>query len=1379
VVAKSGESLRIAEVAAVVFATMKASVELLGESAEISALRQQVERLLTRHSSARRPAPVLIEGETGTGKGLLARVLHQGGPRAGHPFVHVDCAAIPDTMLEAELFGYERGAFTDARQSKPGLFQVAHQGVIFLDEVGLLPAALQAKLLTVIEEQAVRRLGSVKREAVDVLVVSATNEDLAASVRERRFRADLYHRLSVLKLVLPPLRARTGDALFLAERFLRNVCGDYGLPSLRLSEDARQALASYPWPGNVRELSNVIERAALLADSSVVTADALGLPRVAGETVATAATAPQTGRARRSDADRARVVDALEQSGWNISRAAAALGVPRHVLRYRIQKYGLAPGESVAPDTALPVTLTPRGEPSESRVPAAPTVRWQRRRATLARIEFTSGRADTLIEKTRAFGGQIEELNAGSFIAAFGLDAAEDAARRAALAAIALQRLAARLGPHTADPTVIRIALHSQHVMTAHVEGRTQIEGSARRRMLEVLESIVSASRPNGIVLSDETKALLDRRFDCSELGGGDRAAPHAHELINYQPTAFGSEGRAAVFVGRGEEIELLRSRFAAVVAGSGCAIGIVGEAGVGKSRLAFELRRALTDGDFTYLEGRCEPYGTGIPYFAAISLLRDYFGIDERDDPAAARHKVAARLRAAGPALEAAAAPFLALLDILDEDREWTALGPAQRRQRTIDALKRLLTHEGEARPLLLLFEDLHWVDSETEAVLQSLALALPNARVLLLITYRPEYQPGWLGRGHLTELRLDALAPSSAATLLRTLTGDDPSLRGLHKVLIDRTEGNPLFLEESVRALVETRALTGERGAYRLERSPATLPVPRTVEAVLAARVDRLPVDAKRVLEAAAVIGNDIPFQILHAVCEGDATDLRRTIDTLQAAELVYERSLWPDVEYTFKHSLTHEVTYDALLDDQRRALHARVVDATERLYGDRLAEHVDRLADHSVKAELWDKAAAYLRLAGTKAFAQSAHRAAAGRFEQALAALGRLPRDRDTIASMIDAKLALRNTLLSVGEVDTVLQHLSDASALCDAIGDRDRAAWICAYMSTALWGTGRYTDAVETTLQTQRLAAEIDNSQLRVYSDMALSLIYHSMGRYSDGVVAGTRAAEALSGERLLERFNIPSLPSVAARTWLVSCLAELGEFARAAPLAREALEVAREVDEPWTLVNAYLGLGILHLREGRTEAAVQPLDEGLEICRRSNVDVWLGPLALLRGHVAMLEGRLDDALAFLARGLEQVTASRLRFYHSVGVIWTSEAKLRAGDLDEARRLAEQALRDCERFGERGNEAYALRLLGDVESRGAIAEDWYLRALARAELLQMRPLTAQCHLSLGRWAAERDRPAIAAEHLSAAITVFEQLGMEGFVSAATAERQRFLD
>jgi transcriptional regulator with PAS, ATPase and Fis domain len=250
--------------------------EILGRSPAMEVVRETVRRLPGRQHAGRRLPAILLQGETGTGKGLIARLIHRLGPRATGEFVDINCAAIPETLLEAELFGFERGAFTDARKAKPGLFQTAHHGTIFLDEIGATPEALQAKLLTVIEERLVRRLGGTRPEPADAWIISATNTDLLGSVRERRFREDLYHRLAVLTLRLPPLRERGQDVLLLAERFLARVCADYGLPVKILAADARDRLLAHPWPGNVRELQNVIERVALLTEENVITGEHLG-----------------------------------------------------------------------------------------------------------------------------------------------------------------------------------------------------------------------------------------------------------------------------------------------------------------------------------------------------------------------------------------------------------------------------------------------------------------------------------------------------------------------------------------------------------------------------------------------------------------------------------------------------------------------------------------------------------------------------------------------------------------------------------------------------------------------------------------------------------------------------------------------------------------------------------------------------------------------------------------------------------------------------------------------------------------------------------------------------------------------------------------------
>ena len=248
---------------------------LIGDSAGIVSIRKQIRRLTERQADARRALPILIVGETGTGKGLVAWAIHATGPRAHKPFVQVNCAAVPETLFEAELFGFEKGAFTGARHAKAGLFHAAARGTIFLDELSCLPLALQAKLLKVVEQRTMRRIGSTQEEPMDAWIIAASSDNLLARTREGRFREDLYHRLAVVSLELPPLRQRGRDIQLLAERFLARACAEYGVPARTLAFSARAALLAHPWPGNVRELSNLMERVVLLSEETQVTAETL------------------------------------------------------------------------------------------------------------------------------------------------------------------------------------------------------------------------------------------------------------------------------------------------------------------------------------------------------------------------------------------------------------------------------------------------------------------------------------------------------------------------------------------------------------------------------------------------------------------------------------------------------------------------------------------------------------------------------------------------------------------------------------------------------------------------------------------------------------------------------------------------------------------------------------------------------------------------------------------------------------------------------------------------------------------------------------------------------------------------------------------------
>jgi DNA-binding NtrC family response regulator len=999
--------------------------ELLGRSPELDALRGQVERLL-RLVAARRGPPILIQGETGSGKSLLARQLHEAG-RSGGPFVAVNCAAIPESLLEAELFGFERGAFTDARQSKAGLFQAAHQGTLFLDEVALLPEALQAKLLTAIEDGAVRRLGSTRSEPVAVWIIAASNQDLVEAVRARRFREDLYHRLAVVVLALPPLRALGSDILLLADHFLGRACRDYGLASKTLALDARAALLAHAWPGNVRELANTMERVALLTDSPRISAEALNLPSLPfpGEPPAAA---PETSVGLEDEVDRvqrARLREALDATGWNVVRAAAKLSISRSKLRYRLDKYGLHPPAAPPARPRARAThvesppLTELGDATTvGPVPSSVGVRWEARHLAFlyaslagpgAPVADTGGVLPELTDKVRNFGATLQDLSPMGFVAVFGLEPVEDASQRAALAAIALRKTVERdqaVDPHS---PAVRVAVHVAHLLVGRFAGAMEIELEGKREAWRVLAEIAARAEPGSVLASEAAAPLLERRFELGPADPGD--ALRARRLVQRERTGFGLGGRPlSRFVGRAHELETLLGLLAQAERGRGQVATIVGEPGVGKSRLLYELTRSERLHGWRVLGCGAVSHGVSTPYLPLVELLRRAFDVEDADTPAAIGERVDARLRELGPALMPHRPALLALLEVPVDDVRWEALEPIRRRRAMREAIRHLLLRESHARPLLVLIEDLHWIDSETQATLDRLVESLPTAHLLLIGTHRPEYRPPWAGRTYYSQLRLDPLASEHAQLLLRSLLGAGIELAPLAERVIERTEGNPFFLEESVRSLVETQAVVGEAGDYRLAQVVRDIEVPPAIEALLAARIDRLSPEDRHVLQSAAAIGTDVPLALLAAV-QGSTEDvLSPSVARLQAAEFLYEKSGATEAEYTFKHALTHEVAYGSLPGERRRALHARIVDALEARHPDQL----ERLGHHALRGEIWDKAVTYLRQAGEKAAARSAYREAAAAYEQALAALGHLPESRGTIEQSIDLRTELRASL-----------------------------------------------------------------------------------------------------------------------------------------------------------------------------------------------------------------------------------------------------------------------------------------------------------------------------------------------------------------------------
>ena len=619
---------------------------------------------------------------------------------------------------------------------------------------------------------------------------------------------------------------------------------------------------------------------------------------------------------------------------------------------------------------------------------------------------------ERMIEAVHRYEGTVNRVMGDGIMALFGAPLAhEDHAVRACYAALRMQETVTRYADEVQRshgvPVTIRVGLNSGEIVVCAIGNDLHMDYTVVGQTANLAARMEQMAKPGSVLATADTLRLAEGYVAVKPLGPvpvkGLADPVEVYEVTGAGParTRLQAAARRGLtrFVGREPELEQLRRALALAHDGHGQLVAVVGEPGVGKSRLVYEFTHSYRTQEWLILEAGSASYGKATSYLPVVDLLKGYFGIEDRDGPRTVREKLTGKLLTLDRALESHLPALLSLLDVPTDDLQWPTLDPPQRRRRTLDAVKRLLLRESQVQPLLVVVEDLHWIDSETQAVLDGLVESLPAARLLLLVNYRPEYQHAWGSRTYYTQLRLDSLPAEGAERLLAALLGSNAGLEPLTRLLIAQTEGNPFFLEESVRTLVETGALTGERGAYQLARPLPAIQVPATVQAVIAARIDRLCAADKALLQTASVVGKDVPLGLLQAIAELAEDELHAAIGRLQAAEFLYEAGIFPDLEYTFKHALTHDVAYGSLLQDRRRALHVRIVETIERTYADRLAEHVDRLAHHAFLGEDWAKAVTYLRQAGAKAFARSVHREAVRCFEDALTALTHLPETRET--------------------------------------------------------------------------------------------------------------------------------------------------------------------------------------------------------------------------------------------------------------------------------------------------------------------------------------------------------------------------------------------
>jgi class 3 adenylate cyclase/tetratricopeptide (TPR) repeat protein len=958
---------------------------------------------------------------------------------------------------------------------------------------------------------------------------------------------------------------------------------------------------------------------------------------------------------------------------------------------------------------------------------------------------------EVMIEAVHEYEGTVNQVMGDGIMALFGAPLAHEGhAVRACYAALLMQervrRSAAELRRSRGVTVAIRIGLNSGEVVVRTIGGDLRMDYTAVGQPTHVAARMEQMAEPGTILAAAETIRLAEGYVESSRVGQVhvkgletpvDVYAVTGAGRIRTSLQAAAARGLTP-FIGRTVELMQLDAALAAAAEGRGQVVGVVGEPGVGKSRLFHEFTTSRAGDGWLVLHTGASSYGKTTAYGPVIDLLRSYFGL--RDEQTDVEAVVRARLAALDPELLAIAAALLELLQSGGAASEqWRLLDRRQRRHETLEAVRRLVLRETMAQPVCLVFEDLHWIDSETHAVLDGLVEQLPAARLLLLCNYRPEFEHGWGSKTYYTRLRIDPLGADSAHAVLSALLGDRDELTPLKGLLIERTDGNPFFLEESVRTLVENGVLGGERGRHHLARPVDISEIPPTVQAVLAARIDRLGAQDKRLVQCASVIGEHVPVALLQAITDVPADELPAGLARLRSREFLYQHRFFPEPEYLFKHGLTRQVAYNSLLHGRRRALHAHIVEYVERHHRDRLNDHVEQLAHHARHGALWERAIRYLRQAGAKAFAHSANREAVSWFEQALDVAQHLPPTREMQTEAIDAHLGLRNALTLLGEHERTLQHLERAQALAEQIGHRARLGRVLSFKANALFLLARHREAIEAGRAAYAVSDELEDLPLRTATQLYVGRAQLFLGAFGDAIATLERVVAVVAGERLRDHLGLPILPSAFARSLLVEPLVAIGRFDDSRRYAEEAVALAEASTHPDTLLWAYHGAGFHHLAAGDVPAATTALERAYGLCRTYDMPTYAPRVGAELALALALGGRTTEALPMAEGAANQVDARKQAASYSEVLLLLGEVRLLAGRLPDAEQAAASALQQFRAQGERAHEAAALRLLADIASRrspvdATRAAELYRAARGVGDELGMIPLVRRCDAAL---------------------------------------------
>jgi len=958
-----------------------------------------------------------------------------------------------------------------------------------------------------------------------------------------------------------------------------------------------------------------------------------------------------------------------------------------------------------------------------------------------------------MMEAVHRYDGYVAQSTGDGIFALFGAPVArEDHPQRALYAGLRMQqdlkRYSDTLRERGQAPVSIRVGVNTGEVVVRTLQtDETHTEYVPIGHATSLAARLQSLAAPGSIAISEAVRKFVEGYFALKALGPA-RIKGVGEPVNIYEVTGLGplrtplqrAVGRGLTkFVGRQREVEALKQAAEQAKAGHGQLAAVFGEAGVGKSRLFYEFK-AMAQAGCLVLETFSVSHGKASAYLPVIDLLHGYFDIHAEDDARKRREKVTGKVMTLDRALEDTLPYLFTLLGLVEGEDPLAQLDAQLRRRRTLEAIKRLVLRESVQQPVLVLVEDLHWIDTETQALLNLLADAIGTARVLLLVNYRPEYTHGWGSKTYYTQVRLDPLGHESAAEMLAALLGDDAELEPLKRLMIEQTEGNPFFMEEIVQSLFDEGELV-RNGTVRLTRPLGALKLPPTVQGMLAARIDRLPPEQKELLQTLAVLGKEFTLSLVRAVTGCGDNELNRMLGELQLAEFIYEQPAAGEVEYTFKHALTQEVAYHSVLNERRKLLHERVAAAIEGLGAGRLEDRLVEVVHHYSRSGNVAKAVEYLERAGHRAAQQATHGDAVGYLRRALELLPQLPDSADRIRQELELGISLVDmlwvtrgyaapeTIEATERLAALAEHSGTLTQLVDSVYRR----WQVALVSGELPACSALAD------QALDLAVR-EGSPARLGTAHLLQLQTRSYCGDLAGAEEHFTAGLPFFDDPGFRQLPAGAVFAFADASWNAWHLGRADVARERMAQAMAAADPNNPYDLAWSEVNAAILRVWLREYEQAEALAALALARS-EKHQFPDVVAWS---RIVLGKARAQRGRASEGVALIRQGIAGLQEIGFRWAGTYYIGALAEAQACAGAIGDALATVEQALQANP--DELVNRPEPLVLRGTLrlaQGQTALAEAEFREAIALARRMGAKALELRATMSLARLLAQQSR------------------------------------